>query len=631
MTIEAALAIEDTPLGAIAARLSASARGEGANRSPLAVHAFHGDDPADAPPVAEAQRTLYWGLAPRRLRVGPVVGPGEDGCATCLSYWLDHNRPDAAQWRALPGAASPPLAAYPWHPLVYHLLEAVSGDLLAEAGRGFVDIDPDTLRVAAHRYQPSPDCPRCTPRTADAPELATRPSAHRPKPSPARFRARAMPPVAELRSRYCDYRVGLVRHMYRERNSDLLPMWGAESKLPRLDLSEVGYGRHRSARLAEGVAILEALERYCGFASRRRTPSVRGSHAELVRQGLTVADPRDFILSGAGQAAEPGYALAAYAPERAFDWIWGYSFRHDAPILVPVQFCFYGPPVTPRGELFVIETSNGCALGGSFEEAAFHGLLELVERDAYMTRWHVQGRPRRIDLTDPAMPDVRQLYARVIAEGYELHAFSIGLEVPVPTVLAMIVDPRADAGVASYCASGAHPVAAEAVFGALVEVCSSIGVYQGQFSNQRQRARELLASSAQVQEMRDHVLLYSLPEALARLAFLDRGSAPALAAELFAGLESQWRGGDLGVELSALAASVCRVASDVILVDQSADLIAPLDLHCVKVLAPGLHPVTFGHQYRRISPTRLASARRHLEEKGEACAAGINPHPHNFP
>ena len=83
MTITAALSIDNTPLGAIAGRLSAAAAADGANRPGLAIHAFHGDDPADAPPVAETQRALYWGLAPRRLRVGPVVGPGEEGCADC--------------------------------------------------------------------------------------------------------------------------------------------------------------------------------------------------------------------------------------------------------------------------------------------------------------------------------------------------------------------------------------------------------------------------------------------------------------------------------------------------------------------------------------------------------------------
>ena len=34
-------------------------------------------------------------------------------------------------------------------------------------------------------------------------------------------------------------------------------------------------------------------------------------------------------------------------------------------------------------DAYVYETSNGCANGGSLEEAIFHGILEIVERDAF--------------------------------------------------------------------------------------------------------------------------------------------------------------------------------------------------------------------------------------------------------
>ncbi|MHB8462599.1 MAG: hypothetical protein ACYDA1_08135, partial [Vulcanimicrobiaceae bacterium] len=56
-----------------------------------------------------------------------------------------------------------------------------------------------------------------------------------------------------------------------------------------------------------------------------------------------------------------------------------------------------------------------------------------------------------------------------------------------------------------------------------------------------------------------------------------------------------------------------------------------LALHCVKVLVPGMHPVTFGHQYRRLSERRLAGAREYQNAAGEGSRDGRNSHPHNFP
>ena len=68
------------------------------------------------------------------------------------------------------------------------------------------------------------------------------------------------------------------------------------------------------------------------------------------------------------------------------------------------------------------------------------------------------------------------------------------------------------------------------------------------------------------------------------------------------------------------------------MVDQTFANIEKLGLACVKVLAPGLLPVTFGHQYRRISYARLNKL---AALKGEPApdyhAGNINPHPHNFP
>ncbi|MEL6530234.1 MAG: YcaO-like family protein, partial [Pseudomonadota bacterium] len=340
---------------------------------------------------------------------------------------------------------------------------------------------------------------------------------------------------------------------------------------------------------------------------------------------------RDFLLSEENQHSEPGYRLPPYSPDLECDWLWAYSFKHDGPVLVPQQFCFYSGGLTPRDERYVIETSNGCALGGAYEEAIFHGLLELIERDAYMTRWHVKGSPQRIELNDPAMPQVARLHARATAEGFELYAFAIGIEIAVPTVLAMIIDPRDGASVASYCASGANPHAESAIMGALVEVCSSIGVYQRQFGKERERATELLNDGSEAQDMRDHVLLYSHPEAVERLDFLDRDMPAVRASDIFSEQEDRWKSDDLTAELHALVTEVRKVASDVLVVDQTSSILEPHNLHCVKVLAPGMHPITFGHQLRRLSEDRLQSARESLKQSEGRVSLTRNPHPHNFP
>lgn len=58
----------------------------------------------------------------------------------------------------------------------------------------------------------------------------------------------------------------------------------------------------------------------------------------------------------------------------------GLFILQNRPILVPESLAYYS---LGREDSFVYETSNGCALGGSLEEAIFHGILEAAERDSF--------------------------------------------------------------------------------------------------------------------------------------------------------------------------------------------------------------------------------------------------------
>ncbi len=69
------------------------------------------------------------------------------------------------------------------------------------------------------------------------------------------------------------------------------------------------------------------------------------------------------------------------------DWVWGYSFLKERPILIPELLAYYS---LGYEEGFVYETSNGCALGGSLEEAIFYGIMEIVERDSFLMTWYAE-------------------------------------------------------------------------------------------------------------------------------------------------------------------------------------------------------------------------------------------------
>ena len=75
-----------------------------------------------------------------------------------------------------------------------------------------------------------------------------------------------------------------------------------------------------------------------------------------------------------------GFPFKPFDPDYEQNWVWGYSLSQNRPILVPESIAYYS---LGHRDAYVYETSNGCAIGGSLEEAIFHGILEVVERDAF--------------------------------------------------------------------------------------------------------------------------------------------------------------------------------------------------------------------------------------------------------
>nr|WP_241263980.1 TOMM precursor leader peptide-binding protein [Bowmanella dokdonensis] len=577
--------------------------------------------------------------SPGLINLGPLVRPGQDACIGCWKKWVDNNhrlpqisrsgQPDRQIQAQLPLT---PMAADLFKTLLLQVLTQAVGkpeSLHATYWR----LRLRELASSRHTYNALCECPHCD---NDKPDSEQNAQIHfRPRLKRHVVDKRVPNPRLSLegvRRQFVDRHSGLIKHLYQSISSSLMPMYTAEMQLMDSEDFESGYGRAETAQKSELVAILEGIERFAGYSPKRTRTQVRGSYRTIraAYPGRCV-DPQDFILHDPA-LRNPRFALLDYHPDLEFNWCWGYSFRQQAPVLIPEQLVYYrleGTEAAPVNR-FVYDSSNGCAMGGCLEEAILCGLFEVVERDAYLTTWYSRLVPDRIDNASIREGRVQALIARAQAEGFEIYLFDMALDIPIPAVWAMIVDPADDAPVKSYCASAAHSQWHEAIFSALVEVVTSMGVYRQSMPGQRAKALQMVDDHDQVEHMPDHVLLYSAPETYPRLEFLHQGPLLSLA-ECEARLPSLYHQ-DLNQELHIQADKVLNVASDLIVVQQSFSKMEDNGLHCVKVLAPGLMPVTFGHQYRRISYPRLDSAARARGQwAAHFNAERINPFPHNFP
>ena len=141
----------------------------------------------------------------------------------------------------------------------------------------------------------------------------------------------------------------------------------------------------------------------------------------------------------------------------------------------------------------------------------------------------------------------------------------------------------------------------------------------------------MLEDSSMVHQMEDHGMLYGLPQAEERLQFLLDDNRPLQTFDK----EFKWkaRHTDLTNDLQDILQVFRQLNLDVIVVDQTTPETIRNGLHCVKVLIPGMLPMTFGQHLTRVTglervlkvPMELGYAKQPLTLEQ------LNPHPHPFP
>ncbi|WP_442600569.1 TOMM precursor leader peptide-binding protein [Paenibacillus sp. KN14-4R] len=566
--------------------------------------------------------------------IGPLVQPGTPGCSQCADRRRLMTMSDRQEMQKLQlqlatqgGISSDAWASRTGLMQMAHLLSeetriVLQGRLAKTIGHLFL-INLNRLETTRHFFLPDSLCPVCSHLPDDSSEKARILLQSRPKENIDNYRTRSLDGLKEdLIHDYLDYRTGILNG----KMTDLVsPFADASVNLP-LFKEDVGTaGRTHSFAMSELTAILEGMERYSSMIPRGKRTVVRSSYRDLKDQAL---DPVLLGLHTKEQYANPGYPFKPFDADYPFNWVWGYSFGQERPILVPEQLGYYGMGSESR---FVFESSNGCALGGSLEEAIFYGLLEVVERDSFLMTWYAKLPLPRLDLSSAHDQELQLMIDRMRAvAGFDVYFFNATMEHGIPSVWG-IAKNRRQSGVNLICAAGAHPDPIRAVKGAMHELSGMVLSLDKKLEENRENVVRMFHDSSQLHQMEDHSLLYGLPQAEERLQFLLDESRPLRT------FEEQFKRkaghSDLTNDLKDILQAFTRINLDVIVVDVTAPELSRNGLYCVKILIPGMLPMTFGHHFTRV--TGLERVLRVPMELGYTnqplTVEQLNPDPHPFP
>ena len=225
----------------------------------------------------------------------------------------------------------------------------------------------------------------------------------------------------------------------------------------------VSQGKGHDDASAMASALMEAAE--FAIAEQPRAPS----------RVATAAD-----LTGAGEAVcTPGHLLP---PEQSFPidgsirWLEGKAWPSGERIWIPRDVVTIGGDAEDLPG--VSRSTNGLASGNTTEEALFHAICELLERDA-TSLWSLLPDAARLatefaaaEVEDAA---VRQMSLDIADAGLELRLFDQTTDLGVPCVMAVISEPPlAGARMFDMAAGyGCHPVGARAITRAITEAAQT--------------------------------------------------------------------------------------------------------------------------------------------------------------
>ena len=566
--------------------------------------------------------------------VGPLVRPEGQGCSQCADTRLLMAGSDRREsWKLQQKLASNEgMARDAWASRtgllqVARLVSAEAVKMLMggqpETESRMYLIDMRTLKSSLHFFLPVPLCPICGRLPEDDEELARivlKPSL---KIGTETYRSRSMDELKDvLAKEYLDARTGFLNG----KMVDLVsPFADASINLPLFGGDEACAGRTHSYADSEMTAILEGLERYCGLSPRGKRSVVHDSFRNVQDQAL---DPLRVGVHAKEQYERSDFPFKPFDPERPIDWVWGYSFLQQRPILVPELLAYYS---SGCGHGFVYETSNGCALGGSLEEAIFYGMLEVVERDSFLMTWYARLPLPRLDLRSVQDRELNWMTERLeTVSGYELYLYKSTMEHGIPSVWALAKNKK-EQGVNLICAAGAHPDPIRAAKSAIHELAGMLLTVSEKFEENREQYEQMLHDPYQVVQMEDHSMLYGLKQAEERLDFLLNDDRPMQTFEE-AFEPTSWNA-DLTDDLKVMLLVFRRLNLEVIVVDQTTPETLRNGLHCVKVLIPGMLPMTFGqHLIRLTGLDRVLRIPAELSYSPEPLSPEqLNPYPHPFP
>jgi ribosomal protein S12 methylthiotransferase accessory factor len=372
------------------------------------------------------------------------------------------------------------------------------------------------------------------------------------------------------------------------RLGDIGSLWPKIAKLGSARYSLSGNGVGLSEEAATYLAVAEGLERYSSCVY--RTEQFTLASADALGEGH-ILDLRTVPRCSQRELLQPHCPIVAPDTKAPIRWVRGVSLLDGTVKYVPAIMVYLHLGFATPAERFWFPISTGCAAHTSYDRAVLAGIYEVIERDALCITWlqQLELPMLRIDTIPPLLAPYWDRYMNASAD-VEYRFFDATLDLNVPVVYGVQIA-RCNTKVRTLVSCSTGITMAQAVAKCIRDMTAIRGAFR------QDRPVPVLVDD-----------FFDMLHGATYMAHADRSQAFDF---LLKGTRYRKLSSYPDIEtdptatLEAVINTLRRQHLSTFVVDLSTDEAIRCGMRVVRVLIPGLQPLSFHYRARFLGHPRL--------------------------
>ncbi|HHX0067826.1 YcaO-like family protein [Staphylococcus felis] len=383
---------------------------------------------------------------------------------------------------------------------------------------------------------------------------------------------------------------------------------------------EPGVGRTKNILNSRAVAMLEAAERYCGISPKGKKTIEHFDSEDYVNLETLILHNNDFLLSK--DIKNSNFSL--YPKVNDMKWVQSLEVNTYKKILIPESYGYYGLNiVNPYSKIdhIAYEISNGCSIGNNYSEVIYYGLMEVLERDAFLSFWYFDTPKNMIEnIKNKKIIEFIDKFQSFYSD-YNLFLYDISNDNEIPVVMASVISKKETNDKMNFmCAAAADVNIYIAIEKAIQEISGILFGLNGKFLERYNELCKMATGELDIKTMEDHSLVYGLPQC--RELIKEKLKATNNISISDGNVMSY----SLKESLNLVKSNITKNGKEILFLDQTSIEVKEINFRVGKIIVPGLLPMTFGKWNIRINKKRKDELENYFN-----CSLDTNLSPHPFP